>query len=82
MPVASPKFKEFAAQYLHEDGSIRPDILSQFQKFSCIKEVKVSYDHENSRWGFDVITTDMVAVARSPTISRLPCRILSPGMTR
>lgn len=78
IPVTSPKYKEFASKYLDVDGSINPDISRELSQLSCIKKIKIEYDVDNHRWGFDIFTKpkDTKDLCSNDIIQKLPCRIL------
>lgn len=76
--VASPKYNEFASKYLDSDGKIREDVTKVILSRPHVKEIAISYDYDNRRWGFVLRVTDeeMVnVVANDRELAKYPCRI-------
>lgn len=77
IPIASPKYQQFASLYLNKDGSLRESIQTLLLSRPHIKGVRVAYDFDQKQWCLDVLTDHVNVVAKDNLLAQYPCRILT-----
>ena len=77
MKVSSPKYTEFARDYLDENGNVRSDICRTLMSRPNVKGCRAAYDFESKKWCIEILTNQVANVAQDPIISSLPCKIIN-----
>lgn len=75
--VASPKYQQFASQYLNTDGTLNNKIRELILERPNVKGVNVAYDFDTHQWCLDIVTNNVATTTKDPVLSKFPCRILS-----